>query len=208
MFEALISGLIAGWGVAVPLGAIGVMLVDLGMREGFRSAAPAAAAVATADLLYAAVAAATGAAAAAVLEPHEHTLRLVAAAVLAAVAAIGLRAAWRRVKTTGDGAPATPADPSPRRRYGRFLGLTAINPTTVVYFVALIAGLPAVASAPASAKAVFVVAVGAASLSWQLTLAGPGAALHHRLPEDARLYTALAGNALVLGLAVRMALSA
>jgi threonine/homoserine/homoserine lactone efflux protein len=57
MFEALISGLIAGWGVAVPLGAIGVMLVDLGMRGGFRSAAPAAAAVATADLLYAAVAA-------------------------------------------------------------------------------------------------------------------------------------------------------
>ena len=44
--------------------------------------------------------------------------------------------------------------------------------------------------------------------SWQLTLAGSGAALHHRLPEHARLYTALAGNALVLGLAVRMALSA
>ena len=51
-------------------------------------------------------------------------------------------------------------------------------------------------------------AVGVASLSWQLTLAGSGAALHHRLPESARLWTALAGNALVLGLAVRMALSA
>jgi arginine exporter protein ArgO len=208
MFEALISGLIAGWGVAVPLGAIGVMLVDLGMRGGFRSAAPAAAAVATADLLYAAVAAATGAAAASVLEPHEHALRLVAAAVLAAVAVIALRAAWRRAKTTGNGELATPVVPAPHRLYGRFLALTAINPTTVVYFVALIAGLPAVASAPASAKAVFVVAVGVASLSWQLTLAGSGAALHHRLPEHARLYTALAGNALVLGLAVRMALSA
>ena len=44
------------------------------------------------------------------------------------------------------------------------------------------------------------VAVGVASLSWQLTLAGSGAALHHRLPEHARLYTALAGNALVLSL--------
>jgi threonine/homoserine/homoserine lactone efflux protein len=201
MFEALISGLVAGWGVAVPLGAIGVMLVDLGMHGGFRSAAPAAAAVATADLLYAAVAAAAGSAAASLLEPHAHAMKLIAAGVLAAVALLGLRAARNR-----RGAP--PAIPPAHRLFGRFLALTAVNPTTVVYFVALIAGLPAVASAPASAKAVFVVAVGVASLSWQLTLAGSGAALHHRLPEHARLYTALAGNALVLGLAVRMALSA
>jgi threonine/homoserine/homoserine lactone efflux protein len=178
-----------------------VMLVDLGMRAGFRSAAPAAAAVATADLLYAAVAAAAGSAVASVLEPHEHAMKLIAAAVLAAVALLGLRAAGGR---RGD----PPAIPPAHRLYGRFLTLTAVNPTTVVYFVALIAGLPAVASAPASAKAVFVVAVGVASLSWQLTLAGSGAALHHRLPEHARLYTALAGNALVLGLALRMALSA
>ena len=67
MFDALVSGLVAGWGVAIPLGAIGVLLVDLGMRGGFRHAAPAAAAVATADLLYAAVAAAAGAAAASLL---------------------------------------------------------------------------------------------------------------------------------------------
>jgi threonine/homoserine/homoserine lactone efflux protein len=215
MFEALISGLVAGWGVAVPLGAIGVMLVDLGMRAGFRSAAPAAAAVATADLLYAAVAAAAGSAAASVLEPHAHAIKLIAAGVLAAVAAVGLRAALRRAKARdggADGGAGGPEgglpEPRPRRLFARFLGLTAINPTTVLYFAALIAGLPAVASAPASAKAVFVVAVGIASLSWQLTLAGSGAALHHRLPEHARLYTALAGNALVLGLAVRMALSA
>jgi threonine/homoserine/homoserine lactone efflux protein len=210
MFEALISGLIAGWGVAVPLGAIGVMLVDLGMRGGFRSAAPAAAAVATADLLYAAVAAAAGSAVATLLAPHEQALKLTAAGVLAGVAALGLRAAWRRAKTAVDdrAAGGIPSGPRPRRLFARFLGLTAINPTTVLYFAALIAGLPAISHASASAKAVFVVAVGVASLSWQLTLAGSGAALHHRLPERARLYTALAGNALVLGLAVRMALSA
>ena len=64
------------------------------------------------------------------------------------------------------------------------------------------------ASAPPPAKLVFVAAVGLASLSWQLTLAGSGAALHHRLPDQARVWTAIAGNALVLGLALRMALSA
>ena len=78
----------------------------------------------------------------------------------------------------------------------------------MAYFAALIAGLPAVASAPASAKLVFVLAAGAASLSWQLVLAGSGAALHHRLPPSARVWTGLAGNALVLALAVRMALAA
>jgi arginine exporter protein ArgO len=200
--EPLVSGLVAGWGVAVPLGAIGVLLVDLGMRAGFRRASAAAAAVATADLLYAAVAAAVGTAAAGLLTPHEHAMKLVAAAVLAAVAALSLRSLRRRTRE------ATAEVPSAGHLYARFLALTAINPTTVVYFAALIAGLPAVASAPAPSKVAFVAAVGLASLSWQLALAGSGAALHHRLPDGARLWTALLGNALVLGLAARMALSA
>jgi threonine/homoserine/homoserine lactone efflux protein len=197
-----LSGLLAGWGVAIPLGAIGVLLVDLGMRAGLRHAAAAAAAVATADLLYAGIAAGAGSAAAGLLGPHERALRLAAAAVLAAVALASLR----KVRGRAAAAPRPPGPPG--RLYARFLGLTAVNPTTVVYFAALIAGLPAVASAPAGAKVVFVVAVGLASLSWQLVIAASGAALHHRLPAAARLWTALAGNALVLGLALRMALSA
>ena len=115
MFDALISGLVAGWGVAVPLGAIGVLIVDLGMRTGFRHAAPAAAAVATADLLYAAVAAVAGTAAAHLLEPHEHALKLIAAGVLAAVAVVGLRAARRRAKAAreeGGGASAVGGAPA------------------------------------------------------------------------------------------------
>ena len=199
--EPLVAGLLAGWGVAIPLGAIGVMVVDVGMRAGLRPAAAAAAGVASADFLYAALAATAGAAAAGALEPHAHALRLGAAAVLALVAVLGLRALRRR---PGDAAAAPPG----RGLYVRFLALTSINPLTVAYFAALIAGLPAVASAPAEAKAVFVAAAGLASLSWQLALAGAGALLHRRLPVSARLYTALAGNALVLALALHMALAA
>ncbi|HKH18154.1 MAG TPA: LysE family transporter, partial [Solirubrobacteraceae bacterium] len=182
-------------------GAIGVMVVDIGMRGGLRPAAAAAAGVATADFLYAGLAAAAGAAVANALEPHAHALRLGAAAVLAIVAALGLRALRRRADD-----PA--AVPPTRGLYLRFVALTSINPLTVAYFAALIAGLPAVASAPLHAKVAFVVAAGLASLSWQLVLAGAGAALHRRLPASARLYTALAGNALVLGLAAHMALAA
>ena len=204
MLDPLIAGLLAGWGVAIPLGAIGVMVVDLGMRGGFRPAAAAAAGVATADLLYAAVAAAAGAVVAGALAPHEHALRLVAAAVLAVVALLGLRMARRAHAEQA----APPPAPGGGGLYARFLALTSINPTTVAYFAALIAGLPAVASASAAEKAVFVLAAGIASLSWQLVLAGAGATLHHRLPPSARLYTALAGNAIVLALALRMALAA
>ena len=202
MLEPLVAGLLAGWGVAIPLGAIGVLVVDLGMRGGFRPAAVAAAGVATADLLYAAVAAAAGAAVAGALGPHEDELQLVAAGVLAVIGLLGLRALRRPA-----GAPVAPP-PAGRGLYLRFVALTSVNPATVAYFAALIAGLPAVASAPAGTKVVFVAAAGAASLSWQLALAGAGAALHHRLPDSARLYTGLVGNAIVLALAVRMALGA
>jgi len=199
--EPLLSGLLAGWGVAIPLGAIGLMVVDVGMRAGMRPAAAAAAGVATADFLYAALAAAAGAAVARALEPHAHALRLAAAAVLALVAARGLLALRARPAERGTMPPG-------RRLYLRFVALTSINPLTVAYFAALIAGLPAVASAPLEAKLAFVGAAGLASLSWQLVLAGAGAALHRRLPAPARLCTALAGNAVVLGLALHMALAA
>jgi threonine/homoserine/homoserine lactone efflux protein len=201
MLEPLAAGLLAGWGVAIPLGAIGVMVVDLGMRSGLRPASAAAAGVATADLLYAAVAAVAGAAVAGALAPHAHALRLGSAAVLAGIAMLGLGALRDRA--------ARGASPPPSGRlFLRFVALTSINPVTVAYFAALIAGLPAVASAPVEAKALFVAGAGAASLSWQLALAGAGAALHRRLPASARMYTALAGNAIVLALALRMALGA
>ena len=136
------------------------------------------------------------------LAPHEHALRLLSAAVLAVVAVVGLVALRRR--PDGSDRPPVPT----RRTYARFVALTSINPLTVAYFAALIAGLPAVASAPLSSKLVFVLAAGAASLSWQLVLAGSGAALHHRLPPSARIWTGLVGNTLVLALALRMALAA
>jgi threonine/homoserine/homoserine lactone efflux protein len=201
--EPLVAGLVAGYGVAIPVGAIGVLVVDAGMRGGFRPAAAAASGVAAADFLYATLAAATGAAIAALLEPWRHTVQLVAAAVLVAVAALGF---WHLRARREDAAPRTP--PSGRSMFLRFLALTSVNPATVAYFAALIAGLPAVASAPAGAKVVFVAAAGLASLSWQLVLGAAGATLHHRLPPSARLWTGVAGNALVLALAARMAITA
>ena len=59
---ALLAGISAGLAVAVPLGPIGVMIVDTGIRDGGRSAFAAGLGTATVDGLYAATAALFGAA--------------------------------------------------------------------------------------------------------------------------------------------------
>jgi arginine exporter protein ArgO len=69
-------------------------------------------------------------------------------------------------------------------------------------------GLPAVAQASAPGKAAFVLGAFGASLAWQSTLAAGGALMGHGLPPRARLWTSVAGQLIVLGLAVRLAVGA
>jgi arginine exporter protein ArgO len=90
------------------------------------------------------------------------------------------------------------------RLVARFLGLTAINPATAATFAGLMVGLPAVAHGSAWGKGAFVVGAFAASLAWQSTLAGGGALMRHGLPPRARVWTSVAGQLIVLGLAVRL----
>ena len=199
--NALAAGIVAGLAVAIPLGAIGVLIVDLGVRGGFRPAFLAGLGTALADGLYATVAAVAGLAVGAWLAPAEHAIALLAAAALAAVGLYGL-IALRRAPT----ARALP--PADHRLVARFLALTAINPATAATFAGLIIGLPAVAHASAPGTAAFVAGAFGASLAWQSTLAGGGALMRHGLPPSARTWTSIVGRILVLALALRLALGA
>jgi arginine exporter protein ArgO len=199
--HALAAGIVAGLAVAVPLGAIGVLIVDLGVRGGFRPAFLAGLGTALADGVYATVAAVAGLAVGSWLRPAEGSIRIVAAAVLATMAIAGLLALRRP-------APSRPLPAADGRLVARFLGLTAINPATAATFAGLIIGLPAVAHASAPGKAAFVVGAFGASLAWQSTLAGGGALMRHGLPPRARVWTSVAGQLIVLGLAVRLVLAA
>jgi len=199
--NALAAGIVAGLAVAIPLGAIGVLIVDLGVRGGFRPAFLAGLGTALADGLYATVAAVAGLAVGAWLAPAEHAIALVAAAALAAVGLYGLLALRR--------APAQrTVPPADHRLVARFLALTAINPATAATFAGLMLGLPAVAHASPPGKAAFVAGAFGASLAWQSTLAGGGALMRHGLPPSARTWTSVVGRLLVLALAVRLALGA
>lgn len=197
---ALIAGVSAGLAVAVPLGPIGVMIVDTGIRDGGRSAFAAGLGTATVDGLYAAAAALFGAAIAHVLAPAADALRLLAAAVLAAIGVYGLL----RLRTKSAPPAAAKAPPPPHHLFARFFALTAVNPATAATFAALMLGLPAVADGSAADRAIFVAGAFVASLAWQSFLAGSGALLGHRLPPSGRWWTSLAGNVIVLGLAVRL----
>ncbi|KGM15252.1 hypothetical protein N867_10520, partial [Actinotalea fermentans ATCC 43279 = JCM 9966 = DSM 3133] len=90
MTAALGLGALVGLGVAMPLGAIGVLLLQTGVRRGFRVAAAGGLGVATVDLVYAVVAVLAGAAVAGALAGHERPVRVASALVLGAVAATGV----------------------------------------------------------------------------------------------------------------------
>ena len=208
MITALLAGAAAGLGIAIPVGAIAILIVETGLRRGFRLAAAAGAGAATVDGIYALVAAAFGAALAAVLAPWERSLRVLAVVVLVAIAVrglLGLRALSRSLAT--DGAPIRPdveaaeRGGSAARTYGVFVAITLLNPVTVTYFAALILGLGST-GAGAAEKAAFVAGAFLASLAWQTLLAAAGAFLHRRLSARLRAGVVLLGNAIILAFAI------
>src|SRR5690606_18777638 len=128
--EAFIDGAAAGYGIAIPVGAVAILVVGAAMHGGFSYGFSAGAGAATADLLYALVAAVAGSVVAARLEPWSRPIRVVSAAVLAAIAVWGL-ANIRRNATQPSATPeVTRSDLA--SAYFRFVGITIVNPLTVV----------------------------------------------------------------------------
>ncbi|MEV6612824.1 LysE family transporter [Streptomyces sp. NPDC051051] len=208
MTAALVAGLVAGYGIAVPVGAVGTHLVSLTARTSLRTGVSAALGVATADGLYALLATLGGSALAAALRPALGPLRWASALVLLALAARSATTAVRRYRArrlTTRTALAPPTGPSAARAWLSLLGLTLLNPTTVVYFAALVLGTGTADAVRPSEQGVFVLAAFAASASWQLLLAGSGALLGRALTgHRGRLLTALGSSAVMTVLALRM----
>nr|WP_240982534.1 LysE family transporter [Streptomyces sp. S3(2020)] len=258
--------MLAGYGIAVPVGAVATYLVSLTARTSLRTGASAALGVATADGLYALVAALGGAALAAALRPALGPLRWASALLLLVLAARSAVMAVRqyrarRLTTRTDPPPPRPCrhipvvrpeggprgvrcvlsacraqalvlvvrgsvpgaarvrawrrgaggnvttGPSPARAYLALLGITLLNPTTMIYFAALVLGTRTADAVRPLEQGVFVVAAFLASASWQLLLAGGGALLGRALTgRRGRLVTAVVSSGVITLLAVRMML--
>jgi arginine exporter protein ArgO len=203
---ALVAGLLAGYGVAVPVGAIAILIIGLTARTSLRVGVGAALGVATADGVYALVAVLGGAALAGLIDPIAAPLRWVAAVVLVALAARTGVAAVRHHRDPAGASPRPDAAlGTPARAYFGLLGLTLLNPMTIVYFSALVLGRQASDGLTLAGEAVFVAAVFAASASWQLVVAGSGGLLGRVFTgRRGRLVTALASSVFIVVLAANL----
>ncbi|MEU6892040.1 hypothetical protein ABZ934_09580 [Streptomyces sp. NPDC046557] len=239
-----LSGAVAGLGVAMPMGAMSVLLLQEAMRHRRRAMA-AAVGIAAVDLGYAALTTALGPWVAARVGPVEAWVRLAAAVVLLTIAARGLgatrsvpapppapvarrplpapRAARPDPSFAGGSGPAGHA-PAPAARRGvglgsgsgsgsggtagaafaRYVGLTAVNPTTALYFAALTTARGASLRTGAAGTA-FLVGVGLASLIWQQLLVAVGSFAAARISPAVRVWTFRLGYGLVAAYALDIA---
>lgn len=200
---ALVAGLLAGYGIAMPVGPVGTYLVALTARSSLRVGACAALGIASADGIYALVAAVAGSALAPLLAPIVVPLRWVSVVVLLALAVSGAVKAVRRYRAHRLTGITQEMPVGALKAYVGLLGMTLLSPMTVIYFAALVLG--GANSMAAGERAVFVVAAFVASASWQLLLAGGGALLGRALTGHlGRLLTALGSSVVIVVLAIRL----
>jgi threonine/homoserine/homoserine lactone efflux protein len=212
MNSALVAGLLAGWGIAVPVGAVAAYLVGLTARTGPRVGAAAALGVASADGIYALTAVVGGVALAGVIAAIATPLRWMSVVVLVI---LGGRIIWSAVRDHQSRAELV--DPEsvtrPGRAYLTLLGITLLNPQTILYFAALVVGSTATSALDGAGPvwlngAVFVGAAFCASASWQLLLVGGGVALGRTLTgHTGRLITGLVSGGLIITFAVALLLA-
>jgi len=197
---ALIAGIVAGFAIAMQVGAVSLLLIEASIASGPRAGVAAGMGVATADFAYAVVAAAAGGAAGAVLASHESEIKVVAALTLAAIAIHGLvklHAERRAVEASAPGYDAA------RGHYARFLAITAANPLTIASFAAVAAAL---SLDGAGAAAAFAVGVGLASAGWHLVLTLAAGHAGRWITPRIRRGLAIGGRLAVLAIAAHLAL--
>ncbi|MFD0020657.1 LysE family transporter [Streptomyces sp. NPDC058382] len=205
MTGAVVAGLLAGYGLAIPVGAVAVLLVNMTAATSLRTGAAAAFGAATADAGYAIAAVLGGGSLVVALRPVLGPLRWLAFAILASMAVRILVNTLRGGQDTAD-ATAAGRRITPLRAYVTYLSLTALNPWPAIYFVTLILGQQAQQPMSGAESLAYLSAITFASLSWQLLLAGGGRLLGGALTSrQGRTATAAVSSCLILGLGLHMA---
>jgi arginine exporter protein ArgO len=195
-----LAGVVAGYGIAMPVGAIAVLIAGLTARTSLMVGAAAGLGAATADGVYALVAVLGGAALAGSIAPFAEPLRWVAAVVLIGLAVHTAVTAIRRHRDPV-GQRSAAGLGTPARAYAALLALTLLNPATVVYFAALVLG----GGAGAGGGLLFALGALLASASWQLLIAGSGSLVGRVLTgQRGRLVTALVSSVLIAALAAQV----
>jgi threonine/homoserine/homoserine lactone efflux protein len=161
-----VRGLAIGFAIAAPVGAIGLLCIRRTLTDGRLAGFVSGLGAATADALYGAVAALGLTAISAAIIEHQATVRLVGGVFLLYLGARTALAAPVVDSKSG-------SKPGLLTAYASTLALTLTNPTTILSFVAVFAGLGLGATAGDRWSAVMMVSgVFLGSALWWLVLSG------------------------------------
>lgn len=172
------QGVLIGILVAAPIGPIGVLCMRASLISGFRTGFATGLGAAVVDGIFGLVAALFFGLVSRTLAAHELAIGLVGGAFVLVIAAV----LWRQPPPE-----ITAGDPPPARLMAGFLtglGLTLVNPMTMMGFIAVFGGLGlgrAVGSA--DGVALLVVSIVLGSTLWWLFLAGLVSGLRHHLSQ-------------------------
>ncbi|HLZ48582.1 MAG TPA: LysE family transporter [Candidatus Limnocylindria bacterium] len=194
--SSFVTGLVAGFAIAMPPGAVTSLIVRIGLARGFRSALAAGWGTATVDGIYGVIAVLAGAAVVPLLGAVDAPFRVVTGLVLIGLGVRGL--------VTARGEPASAGSPDARdlaATYLRFVAITLVNPATLAYFVAIALGF---AGSVLNDAGAFIAGVFVASLTWHAILALTSGSLHGRLSPRARAALTVLANGVVIALGLRI----
>ena len=160
-----VEGIIIGFAIAAPVGPIGVLCIRRTLAEGRASGFVSGLGAATADAVYGAIAAFGLTLITDFLLGGASWLRLVGGAFLLFLGfkTFFARPAERAAEARGGGLPGA---------YASTFFLTLTNPTTILSFAAIFAGLGVVGASDALSAALLVLGVFLGSAAWWLVLSG------------------------------------
>lgn len=179
--DLLMRGILLGLAVAMPVGPIGVLCIQRSLSGGFWTGFSGGIGTAVADAVYAALAAAGFAVLAGSIGtvgsiPAQEMLRWGGAAFI-------LWLGWRTIAApVTETAADLPQHGRPLRLFAVTFLLTMSNPTTILSFAALFAGIGLAADPTPTAVTMVVAGVFTGSLLWWAILSGSISALHRAIP--------------------------
>ena len=217
MNELFTIGFLAGLALAIPVGPMAILLVNITIERGIRHGIVGALAMASIDFSYAFTVFALGQIIAQFVGEFGIWLSLGGALILFA---LGLQTLSRNLKLLGKPDVTLIVGDAKTGLFGtyaKFAGATVLNPPTALYFLAIAPSLGVSASVATSnfvsshlflAALIFAIGVFIGSVIWQQGLALAGLGLRQITSNRVRPWIGSIGGILIIGLAIKIAAEA
>lgn len=194
MIWILLKGLAVGVAVAAPVGPIALLCIKRTLDRGWPAGLASGLGVAVADASYGLMVAA-GLSATGLLLAYATPMQLAGGLLIALLGARAILAGMAHRETT---AARSTAGGGLAAAFASAWALTMANPTTILAFAGLVAGLGASAAAQPGAAYVLVAGVFFGSLTWWIVLTGAVALARARITPALMRWLDLASGAVLL----------